>query len=89
MDHEQMGDDQARVPLHGCSFTPILSREGIDMSQRTPEQIIGKDALLQLIFEGYKVEPMSPLRCEGCDQNFADPPSKLCPGYQAYRDHQS
>lgn len=27
--------------------------------------------------------------CEGCDTNMADPPSKLCPGCQAYRDHQS
>jgi hypothetical protein len=29
-----------------------------------------------------------PVRCEGCDQNYADPPSKMCPGCQAYRDHQ-
>jgi hypothetical protein len=27
---------------------------------RTPEQIIGKDALLQLIFEGYVVVPAKP-----------------------------
>ena len=56
---------------------------------RTPEQIIGKDAYLQLIFEGYKVTPIKRVRCEGCDINFADPPSKLCPGCQAYRDHQA
>lgn len=29
-----------------------------------------------------------PPRCEGCDKDYADPPSRLCPGCQAYRDHQ-
>lgn len=29
-----------------------------------------------------------PKKCEECDVNYADPPSKLCPGCQAYRDHQ-
>lgn len=28
--------------------------------KRTPEQIIGKDALVQLIFEGYAVVPAEP-----------------------------
>lgn len=28
-------------------------------------------------------------RCEGCGVNWADPPSKLCSGCQAYRDHQA
>lgn len=41
---------------------------------------------------GYCTEPgcsySSPLRCESCDQNYADPPSKLCPGCQAYQEHQ-
>lgn len=27
------------------------------MTERTPEQIIGKDALIQLVFEGYEVVP--------------------------------
>lgn len=26
-------------------------------------------------------------RCIDCLTNWADPPSKLCPGCQAYRDH--
>lgn len=30
------------------------------MSERTPEQIIGKDAYTQLIFEGYKVVKDTP-----------------------------
>jgi hypothetical protein len=30
-----------------------------------------------------------PKKCEGCGQNYADPPSKLCPGCQAYREHQA
>lgn len=37
-------------------------------------------------------EPIDRLRrppiCEGCGKDRADPPSKLCPGCQAYRDHQ-
>ena len=28
-----------------------------------------------------------PPMCEGCGIYRADPPSKLCPGCQAYRDH--
>lgn len=27
--------------------------------------------------------------CEGCGINRFDPPSKLCPGCQAYQEHQS
>lgn len=72
-------------PLASCQRRR-QANEG-NMTQRTLDQIIGKDAHLQLIFEGYKVVQI-PERCEGCDQNFADPPSKLCPGCQAYRDHQ-
>jgi len=30
-----------------------------------------------------------PKKCEGCGKNYADPPSKLCPGCQAYKEHQS
>lgn len=30
-----------------------------------------------------------PPMCDGCGLNRADPPSKLCPGCQAYREHQS
>lgn len=32
--------------------------------------------------------PSRPPVCAECD-NLSDPPSKLCPGCQAYRDHQS
>lgn len=28
-------------------------------------------------------------RCLGCDTNYADPPSKYCPGCQAYKEHQA
>jgi len=34
------------------------------------------------------VKPKRPPVCEGCGKNRSDPPSKLCPGCQAYRDHQ-
>ena len=30
-----------------------------------------------------------PPLCEGCGVNRADPPSKLCPGCQAYQEPQS
>lgn len=33
-------------------------------------------------------KPRKPPMCEGCGQNRADPPSPLCPGCQAYREHQ-
>lgn len=52
----------------------------------------GNDVLGYNHLQGCKYDPATPtrpMRCEGCDQNFADPPSKLCPGCQAYRDHQS
>ena len=29
-----------------------------------------------------------PKLCEECYVNYADPPSKLCPGCQAYKEHQ-
>jgi hypothetical protein len=29
-----------------------------------------------------------PMLCDGCLDNYADPPSNLCPGCQAYREHQ-
>jgi hypothetical protein len=28
-------------------------------------------------------------RCAGCGVNWADPPSSLCPGCQAYAEHQA
>lgn len=34
-------------------------------------------------------KPQRPKKCEECDRYYADPPSKLCPGCQAYREHQS
>jgi hypothetical protein len=30
-----------------------------------------------------------PMKCEGCLQNWADPPSRLCPGCEAYSEHQA
>jgi len=32
----------------------------------------------------FKMPPV----CDGCGKGYADQPSKLCPGCQAYRDHQ-
>jgi hypothetical protein len=37
------------------------------MRQRTPEQIVGKERLLQLIFEGYEVKPMTELKWHLCE----------------------
>lgn len=34
-------------------------------------------------------EPRYPMLCEDCGKNYADPPSKLCPGCEAYREHMS
>lgn len=31
---------------------------------------------------------VKPPICDECGENYADPPSKLCPGCQAYREHQ-
>ena len=28
-------------------------------------------------------------RCEECGINWADPPSRICPGCEAYREHQA
>lgn len=36
----------------------------------------------------FEVSKLFPLLCEGCGCNRADPPSKLCPGCQAYQEHQ-
>lgn len=40
--------------------------------RRTPEQIIGKDALLQLIFEGYVVVPATG-PCQECGMRLNEP----------------
>jgi hypothetical protein len=32
--------------------------------------------------------PVRRRRCTGCGIHWADPPSALCPGCQAYREHQ-
>lgn len=33
-------------------------------------------------------EPRFPRMCEECGQNLADPPSLICVGCDAYKDHQ-
>lgn len=43
---------------------------------------------VEALLAGTAFEQLVPERCEGCGINYADPPSKLCPGCQAYRDHQ-
>lgn len=36
-----------------------------------------------------KVErEFAPKLCDSCGKNFSDPPSRLCPGCQAYQEHQ-
>lgn len=30
-----------------------------------------------------------PKKCDECGINYADPPSKICPGCEAYREHQA
>lgn len=46
----------------------------------TPEE----DQEVQDAFDG-KIK--APAICEECGKGHSDPPSKLCPGCQAYRDH--
>jgi hypothetical protein len=41
-----------------------------------------------LAIELYRGEAMRPPICEECGVNRSDPPSKLCPGCQAYQEHQ-
>jgi rubrerythrin len=33
-------------------------------------------------------KPQYPMLCEECGKNYADPPSRVCPGCEAYREHQ-
>lgn len=35
-----------------------------------------------------EIRRQKPMLCDGCLDNYADPPSDLCPGCQAYREHQ-
>lgn len=30
-----------------------------------------------------------PIKCEECGKDYADPPSKLCPVCQAYKEHRT
>jgi hypothetical protein len=34
------------------------------------------------------LEQSMPPKCEGCGVNYSDPPSRLCPGCEAYQGHQ-
>jgi len=45
-----------------------------------------QDKKVQAAFDGKLSR--SPL-CEDCGKNRSDPPSKLCPGCQAYCEHQN
>lgn len=42
-----------------------------------------------LRMEAFNKQKRRPVKCEGCETNYADFPSKLCPGCQAYKEHQS
>jgi len=42
-----------------------------------------QDIEVQAVFDGTKLPP----KCSDCGEKYSDPPSKLCPGCQAYRDH--
>lgn len=44
------------------------------------------EALKRLLTAKRRRERM-PKVCDSCGQNPPDPPSRLCPGCQAYRDH--
>jgi hypothetical protein len=43
---------------------------------------------VRVLYEVPKSYRKRPPICEGCGVNRADPPSKLCPGCQAYQEHQ-
>lgn len=38
--------------------------------------------------DGAALAQTLPRECEGCGQNTADPPGRLCPGCEAYQEHQ-
>lgn len=40
-------------------------------------------------YERMKINAKRPKLCDECGIYRADPPSKLCPGCQAYREHQT
>lgn len=47
------------------------------------------EKLKDLLKERNKKGRLKPLKCIECGNNYADFPSKLCPGCEAYREHQS
>lgn len=56
----------------------------IRLRSRRTGQDLRDDPLVKELLAAAKRPPV----CEGCGVNRADPPSALCPGCQAYREHQ-
>jgi hypothetical protein len=48
-----------------------------------------EEKTIERLRSGKKRPKKRPSLCEGCGQNPADAPSKLCVGCQAYREHQA
>ena len=52
------------------------------------EQLVMHSALRRSVKKIDNHKHVRRIKCSGCDSNYADYPSKLCPGCQAYKDHQ-
>jgi rubrerythrin len=73
-------------PRHHC----VICGRGLDDPQSI-DRGIGSECWQDIMREITRLRakaPRLPPKCESCGVNYADPPSKLCPGCQAYEEHQ-
>lgn len=77
-EHDSFGSKDCMIDGCGC-----VAYEPMEPDDDPERRALGADSLLPP--ERAKRRP--PI-CEGCGKNRSDPPSPLCPGCQAYQEHQ-
>jgi hypothetical protein len=64
----------------------IITRALASWFDHGPADLAGVRAIVEARVRA-EIEAALPPMCADCGVNRSDPPSKLCPGCQAYRDH--
>ena len=79
---------RAIAECYGLSLLEFLGEQPLrQMSQEELAVMIAMEQALKAAYERGVKTAMPPL-CDECGQDYSDPPSKLCPGCEAYREHQ-
>jgi len=77
---------QDRTAVVTADILQIIRRALLDWLHHEPADLAGLRAVIEQRLRA-EIEAALPPMCADCGINRSDPPSKLCPGCQAYRDH--